>query len=210
MAWQDNNGNWHIDDENSALGFDLPTLRSSLGTGNIQRTLNGGYFGAGSTNVATIPTTTATIPGFFNGSLNPLNWGWKNLFGGNELGLDEFSQKMLGKPFSALDPSERMQLSGLFQQDQQNRMFSSMRGLGWGGLALQGLGSVLNWTQGNKQLELARDNLDFMKEQANRNWEATAKNYNDKAAATNYNRTAFAGGDISPRMRYIDESKISA
>lgn len=168
----------------------------------------GGIVGVDPSKYTHLPTSTSQ--GFFNNSWNPLNWGWSNIFGGDELGLDDFSRQMLGKPFSALDPSERMQISGLFQQDQQNRMFSSMRGLGWGGLALQGLGSVLNWTQGNKQLELARDNLDFMKEQANRNWEATAKNYNDKAAATNYNRTAFAGGDISPRMRYIDESKISA
>ena len=153
-------------------------------------------------------TTTASTSGFFNNSWNPLNWGWGNIFGGNQLDLNGYSQQMLGKPFSALDPSERMQIAGLFQQDRQNSMFGNMQALGWGGLALQGLGSIWNWKQGNEGLKLARQNLDFMKEQANRNWVATAQNYNDKAAATNYNRSAFAGGDVSPRMRYIDESRI--
>lgn len=133
---------------------------------------------------------------------NPSNW-----FRGNApqyANAMEYGRSM-GLDVDNMDAFERMQLEGLYQGQQRNSL--AQQALGWGkiGSMAQLGGAIIKPFFDYKNYQLAKDSLNFMKDQANKNWLATARNYNDRARMLNWGGSSFNGGGYRPWYHTIPE-----
>ena len=205
-------GKW--DDENVAIPDaynNAEIMTKSLNIPQTQQTNNGGIYAVNSQPGYNIAQTEANVT-----TPTPGSWSWdtsmwnpSNWFRGKSSYPTYSSPAELAKAMNidinALDATGRMNLERLFQNQQNYGL--AQQALGWGkiGAGAQLIGAITQPFFAYKNYQLAKDNLNFMKEQANKNWLATARNYNDRATMLNWGSSSFDGGANRNRYREIPE-----
>lgn len=212
----DENGNGQAPDGTTIVNFKTPTGVDVRNSGAIVNTIPSSSANIQTPSVnstpatPTVSTTTSptasTIAGNTGGwtwdtsSWNPKNW---SIWGFNMVPFDNDWIKSKGFDPTKITPDQRKDLFQLYQNEQKNGMLQNA--LGWGNIGqMVDIGATLIKPFFDyKNYQLAKDNLNYMKKQGERNWRATVTNYNDRASALNWGSSSFDGGLSRNRYRTI-------
>ena len=177
---------------------------SSFGTGvpsSLQDQVDQGeaLMREGIENVAA-PSTSNMTP-----STNTSWWDKFNFFGGSSNTVPFGDDWIRSKGFDpvGMDPTLRADLFNMYNHEQQYGL--AQDALGWGkiGTMAQLGGAIIKPFFDYQNYRLAKDNLNYMKKQGERNWRATVTNYNDRANMLNWNGSSFNGGASRPWYQKI-------